>query len=318
MTPRRLLRIGTRGSRLALWQAHAVAARLLSAGVRSEIVAIKTTGDRSQTRSVRGDDTKRQFVKEIEEALSRGDVDVAVHSAKDLPFDLPDGLALSACLPREDPRDAVVLPRSRPASDWVHVAALLSAGHGSEEPVVGTASVRRIAQLRTAFPGAAFTPIRGNVDTRLNKLDAGGFHALILACAGLRRLGFADRISCPIPLDQCVPAPGQGIVAVETRRADDESGALLRSLRDEDAEAALAAERSLVAVLGGGCHLPLGALALRHGSELELQAVVASSDGARAIRRVATGSAAAPAELGRAVAEALLRAGAGELLDGTG
>lgn len=318
MTGSRLLRIGTRGSRLALWQAHAVADRLRSRGTRAEIVAIRTTGDRSQAGPVPGDNSKRQFVKEIEDALLRGDVDVAVHSAKDLPADLPDGLMLSACLPREDPRDAIVLPHGHGKADWPAVVTRLS-GIGAEgSPVVGTGSVRRIAQLKPALPGVAFAPIRGNVDTRLNKLDAGGFDALVLACAGLQRLGFADRISCPIPLEQCVPAPGQGIVATEIRRADDEARAILDALRDEGAESALEAERMLVTVLGGGCHLPLGALAVRSGAELALHAVVSSSDGERSLKRIARGSASAPAQIGRDLGKELLEAGARELLDETG
>lgn len=315
MSAARVLRIGTRGSRLALWQAHAVAARLQSAGFSTEIVPIKTTGDRSQTQRVPGDDTKRQFVKEIEDALSRGDVDVAVHSAKDLPADLPEGLQVRACLPREDPRDALVLPRGQEARDWRGVIAHLTSTGRDAGPTIGTGSVRRIAQLKPSMPAAVFTPIRGNVDTRLNKLDAGGFDALVLACAGLSRLGFADRISCPIPLEQCVPAPGQGIVAAESRTTDHEVRELLESLRDEEAEAALEAERTLIAVLGGGCQLPLGALALHDGTELELHASVASTDGARSIRRVMRGSAANPDALGRLVAEQLLHAGARALLD---
>jgi hydroxymethylbilane synthase len=318
MTPTRVLRIGTRGSRLALWQAHAVADRLRSAGAHSEIVVIRTTGDRSQTAHVVGDDSKRQFVKEIEDALIRGDVDLAVHSAKDLPADLPDGLTLSACLPREDPRDAIVLPKGHAVAEWAGVVNRLSAPLAEDGPSIGTGSVRRIAQLRPAFPGATFTPIRGNVDTRLNKLDAGGFDALVLACAGLRRLGFADRVSFAIPFEQCVPAPGQGIVATETRTADDESRAVLDAVRDDEAAAALEAERTLVRVLGGNCQLPLGALAVRSGVELELHAVVASGDGSRSIRRVARSDGGAPADVGRRLAEDLIRAGARELLDETG
>jgi hydroxymethylbilane synthase len=168
------------------------------------------------------------------------------------------------------------------------------------------------------LPSATFTPIRGNVDTRLNKLDAGGFHALVLACAGLRRLGFADRISYAIPVEQCVPAPGQGIVATETRTADDESRAVLDVLRDDEAVAALEAERTLVQVLGGNCQLPLGALAIGRGAELELHAVAASGDGSRSIRRVVRSQGSSPADLGRRLAEDLLRAGARELLDETG
>ena len=318
MTSTQVLRIGTRGSRLALWQANAVADRLRAAGTESEIVVIRTTGDRLQAAPVLGDESKRQFVKEIEEALLRGDVDVAVHSAKDLPAELPDGLTLSACLPREDPRDAIVLPKGETVTDWPSVVRRLSSDQPEDGPEIGTGSVRRIAQLRPLFPSATFTPIRGNVDTRLNKLDAGGFHALVLACAGLRRLGFEDRISFAIPVERCVPAPGQGIVATETRTADNRARAALEALRNDEVVAALEAERTLVRFLGGNCQLPLGALAVSLGKELELHAVAASGDGSRAIRRVLRGDLGSAADIGRRLAEDLLRAGARELLDETG
>jgi hydroxymethylbilane synthase len=312
----RVLKIGTRGSRLALWQAHAVADRLRAAGVSTEIVTIKTTGDRSQSGPVPGADTKRQFVKEIEDALLAKEIDLAVHSAKDLPAELPAGLALAACLPREDPRDALVLPRSTEPSDWTTLVVRFA--RRANGTIIGTGSVRRIAQLGPALPGAAFKPIRGNVDTRVTKLDGGEFDALVLACAGLRRLGFADRISCPIPLEQCVPAPGQGIVATEIRASDDGARELLSAVHDEEAGRSLEAERTLINVLGGGCQLPLGALAVPRGPVLELQAVVASLDGSQAIRRMATGSADGAVEIGRRLAEDLLRAGARALLDGVG
>jgi len=318
LTSTKVLRIGTRGSRLALWQAHAVADRLRAAGAETEIVVIRTTGDRSQVGSVIGDDSKRQFVKEIEDALLRGDVDLAVHSAKDLPADLPAGLTLSACLPREDPRDAIVLPKGVAVSDWPSVVQYLSSSESEEGSQIGTGSVRRIAQLRPLLPGVTFTPIRGNVDTRLNKLDAGGFHALVLACAGLRRLGFADRISFALPVDQCVPAPGQGIVATETRTADHQSQAILDAVCDDEALEALEAERMLVKALGGNCQLPLGALAMGKGAALELHAVAASGDGSRAIRRVLRSHGGPPADVGRRLADDMLRAGARELLDETG
>jgi hydroxymethylbilane synthase len=312
----RALKIGTRGSRLALWQAHAVADRLRAAGIGTEMVTIRTTGDRSQAGPIPGADTKRQFVKEIEDALLAHEIDLAVHSAKDLPAELPDGLALASCLPREDPRDALVLPRHIEPSDWTtFVARLAARANGT---IIGTGSVRRIAQLGPALPGAAFRPIRGNVDTRVNKLDGGEFDALVLACAGLRRLGFADRISCPIPIEQCVPAPGQGIVATEIRASDDVARELLSGVHDEEAGRSLEAERTLVKVLGGGCQLPLGALGVPRGQVLELHAVVASLDGSQAIRRTGRGRVDEAGEIGRRLAEDLLHAGARALLDGVG
>jgi hydroxymethylbilane synthase len=305
----RALRIGTRGSRLALWQATAVARLLQSKGIRSEIITIRTTGDRSQTGPVPGADTKRQFVKEIEDALLDNVVDVAVHSAKDMTVELPDDLAIAACLPREDPLDAIVLPVENRARGWPAVAEQLERG-----VVIGTGSIRRIAQLSGILREARFEPVRGNVDTRLGKLDGGQFGALVLACAGLRRLGFGGRISASIPLDQCVPAPGQGIVATEIRAADDEARGMLQQIHDEAAGAALTAERALVSTIGGGCELPLGAIALADGDALELHAVAVSVDGATVVRRSLRGPAARADALGRALAEDLASHGARELL----
>src|SRR5689334_21833403 len=198
------VRIGTRGSQLALWQARAVATRLETHGIGAELVLIKTAGDRLQSAPMSEVGGKRLFVKEIEDALLAGEVDVAVHSAKDMPALLPEGLTVAATLPREDPRDAFVMPAGRQVTD---VAAALSAEAGVR---LGTSSIRRMAQLQAHFPTAVFTPIRGNVDTRLRKLDAGDYDALVLAAAGLRRLGLADRISATISPHDCVPAPGQG------------------------------------------------------------------------------------------------------------
>lgn len=310
MSAPRVFRIATRGSRLALWQAHAVSDRLRAAGARTEVVVITTTGDRSQRSSVPGDDSKRQFVKELEEALLRGDADIAVHSAKDLPVELPDGLTVAACLPRDDPRDGIVLPDVVGPVALPDVLARLARG-----ATIGTGSVRRVAQLAPLLAGATFAPIRGNVDTRLAKLDAGGFSALVLACAGLRRLGFGKRISAALPVDQCVPAPGQGIVATEIRLDDEAARAALAELHDEPAGRALAVERALVAALGGGCQLPLGAFAGEHDGTLELLAVVASLDGTRAVRRSMGGPVTDPGGLGRRLAAALEAEGARELLD---
>ena len=182
-------------------------------------------------------------------------------------------------------------------------------------PRVGTSSVRRSAQLAALVPGAAFAPIRGNVDTRLRKLDEGGFDVLVLAAAGLRRLGVGDRISAVLSPTECVPAPGQGIIAIETRSDDTTTRRALQSLHDMPAGTALLAERALVAALGGGCQLPLGAIALAREADLELHAVVCSPDGGRAIKRHARGLASDPEGLGRRVAEDLANGGAVAILD---
>lgn len=304
------LKIGTRGSALALWQARTVAGLLEARGARVELVIIKTAGDRLQERPLTETGTKRLFVKEIEDALLRGEVDLAVHSAKDMPATLPDGLAVAAVLPREDPRDALALGGGLEHPDLATALRYLD-----ETPVIGTSSVRRIAQLASAIPRASFAPIRGNVDTRLRKLDAGEFHALVLAAAGMRRLGFGSRISTAIPLDVCVPAPGQGIVAIEIRADDGTTREILQGINDRAAGLSLEAERTVVTALGGGCQLPLGAISLHDNGALTMHAVVASPDGTQVIRSLASGPASDPAGLGRRVADELARAGAMQILD---
>ena len=321
------LRIGTRGSQLALWQATTVAARIAAAGgPPCRIVVIRTSGDRLQEAPLSDIGGKRLFVKEIEDALLRGDVELAVHSSKDMPVVLPDGLTIAAVLPREDPRDAVVLahratgpglgadgtlgPRPSVLTTLDDLVAALG-----QTPSIGTGSVRRIAQLTRLFPGARFTPIRGNLDTRLRKLDEGAHDALVLAAAGLRRLGFATRISFALPVPACVPAPGQGIVAVEIREGDAAVRAAVSRIDDPDAAAALAAERALVEALGGGCQTPVGALASAIDAEtIELVAVVVSLDGGRAVRGQARGPRGEGAALGARVGEQLIRDGANQIL----
>ena len=295
------VRIGTRGSALALWQARAVAALLADRGRASEICVIKTAGDRLQSAPLSEAGGKGLFVKEIEDALLDGTIDLAVHSAKDMSVALPGGLEVPAVLPREDSRDALVLPGG--------VTALTGT------PGIGTGSVRRSAQLRASYPNANFLPIRGNVDTRLRKLDAGEFDALVLAAAGLKRLGHADRVSVSLSHDECVPAPGQGIVAIETRVDDGEIAEVLRAINDVRSAACFAAERAVVSALGGGCQLPLGAVAVHSGDRLEMQAVVVSPDGSRQVRRRLAGDAARPAELGRRLADDLAESGAIAILN---
>lgn len=305
------LRIGTRGSALALWQARTVGALLESKGARVEIVVISTAGDRRHQAPLSEVGGKRLFVKEIEDALLGGTIDVAVHSAKDMSAVLPDGLEVVAALPREDPRDALVLPDGIGADDFAGALAQLG-----EAPAIGTGSIRRIAQLSALLPNAAFAPIRGNVDTRLRKLDAGGLDALVLAAAGMRRLGLAARISAAIPIDACVPAPGQGIVAIEIRADDRVARDVLEPAGDRAAAVSLTAERAVVTALGGGCQLPLGAIALVDNGTLRMHGVVASPDGRRMIRREAAGPQEDPVGVGTRLANELLRAGAAEILDG--
>lgn len=309
------LRLGTRGSQLALWQAHAVAARIAERGESAcDLVVVKTSGDRLQDAPLSEIGGKRLFVKEIEDALIKGAVDLAVHSSKDLPALLPDGLVIAGTLPREDPLDAVVLPLargSRLASQAETLDELVSAL--GQTPTIGTGSVRRIAQLKRIFPNATFAPIRGNLDTRLKKLDAGGYDALVLAAAGLRRLGFGSRISLAIPASACLPAPGQGIVCIETRK---EPGArdIVSAIDDADARVALEAERAVVDALGGGCQMPLGALATPVGTDVEVAATVVAFDGSRAIFANARGPRRDAHALGGKVGADLLAQGAGEII----
>jgi len=331
------LRLGTRGSQLARWQATAVAARLLETGGPScRIVVIKTSGDELQDAPLSDVGGKRLFVKEIEDALLRGDIDLAVHSSKDMPAVLPDGLTIGAVLPREDPLDAIVLPQSMnitsdairgmtgdvdltspviaslspTATPFNQVVAMLG-----QTPSLGTGSVRRIAQLIRLFPRARFQAVRGNLDTRLRKLDQGGHDAIILAAAGLRRLGMTSRISVRLPSSACVPAPGQGIVAIEIRDGDGPVATAVQAINDGAAGDALLAERAVVQALGGGCQTPLGALASPvDRDEMELVAVVVSLDGTRAIYGMAHGKRSEAAAIGARVGTQLVADGAGQIL----
>ena len=306
------LRLGTRGSQLALWQAHAVVDRIRATGRPApEIVVIKTSGDKLADAPLSQVGGKRLFVKEIEDALLGGTIDLAVHSCKDMPAVLPEGLEISAALPREDPRDVLVLPQAAGAVSSLDE--LL--GRIGPRARVGTSSVRRVAELSRLMPDARFEPIRGNLDTRLRKLDRGDYDLLVLAAAGMRRLGFAGRISLTLPVEACVPAPGQGAVIVETRSGDQAAGSALAPISDPRTAAAIAAERALVAALGGGCQTPIGAVALSVGEDLAMHAVVVSLDGSRVVRGEDRGPAAAAIRLGERVGARLIADGALVILD---
>jgi hydroxymethylbilane synthase len=307
---------------LALWQAHAVSARIADhGGPPCRIVTIKTSGDRLQDAPLSNVGGKRLFVKEIEDALLRDEIDIAVHSSKDMPVILPDGLSIGAVLPREDPLDAVVLPlraftpASEPALPSVVSSLEELVARLGRSPSIATSSVRRIAQLTRIFPGGRFVPIRGNLDTRLRKLDEGAHDALVLAAAGLRRLGFGDRITLALPVTVCVPAPGQGIVAIETRENDETVRQVLASIDDSRTAAALRAERAVVEALGGGCQTPIGALARPSGDGgLELTAAVLAIDGSRLVRAEERGTMLQASELGSRVGARLVAEGAEEIL----
>src|SRR3954464_10628863 len=309
------LRLGTRGSQLALWQANTVAARIAAAGGPTcRITVIKTDGDRLQERPLSEIGGKGLFVKEIEDALLAGDIDLAVHSSKDMAAVLPEGLTIAGVLPRENPLDALVLRAG--AGGWGLGAGIdeFAAALGPS-PSIGTGSVRRIAQLIRLLPAARFAGIRGNLDTRLRKLDEGAHDALVLAAAGLNRLGFGSRIAFSIPAAACVPAPGQGIVAIEIRAGDPRAADAVARITDAVTADALTAERALLAKLGGGCQTPVGALAsVVDGDQLEIIAAVIALDGSRLIRAEMRAPRAEAAALGVRAGQQLIADGAAEIL----
>ena len=296
------IRIGTRGSQLALWQARTVSDLLSGDDLVCEIVTIKTSGDKLQDAPLSEAGGKRLFVKEIEDALLDGRADIAVHSAKDMPALSPEELEIAAVLTREEPWDAVVLPAG-------------VEGEIAPDATIGTSSIRRVAQLRRLYPRATFAPIRGNLDTRLRKLDERQYDALVLAAAGLKRLGAGGRISARLPLEACVPAPGQGVIAVQIRAKDEAVRARVLAINDVDTAAALHAERACVVALGGGCQMPIGALAqVINADTLDLRAIVIAPDGSQVVRAQAAGPLSDPESTGRRAAEDLLAQGAREIL----
>ena len=301
--------IGSRGSKLALWQSEWVRARLRElrpqAEVRIEI--IKTSGDVMRDVPLAVIGGKGVFTKELEEALLDGRIDLAVHSLKDLPTVLPEGLGIAAVTAREDPRDALVMragARERPA-------ALRDLPRGA---TVGTSSMRRIAQLKHLRPDVKIRDLRGNVDTRLRKLDAGEYDAVILASAGLRRLGFAERISAAVSTGEMLPAVGQGALGVETRADDAGTNELVALLEDAPTRAACTAERALLRALGGGCQVPIAAHAAAEGERLRLEALVAAVDGEHVLRDTLEGEASEAERVGGKLAALLLERGAAALL----
>ena len=303
--------IGSRGSKLALRQSETAKARLalLYPAIDIRIEIIKTSGDVS-TAPLAVIGGKGVFTKELEDALLDGRIDLAVHSLKDLPTILPDGLAISAMCEREDPRDALVLRSDRQTTKRSALS-LLSL---PDRAVVGTSSLRRLAQLKCLRRDVSIKELRGNVDTRLRKLDEGQYDALILAAAGLRRLGLENRISVAIPTDEMLPAVGQGAVAIETRSDDQFAIETVRKLNHTETRIACTAERALLHSLGGGCQLPIAAHGVVHSQELRLEGLVAKPDGSQFVRDSVSGSVDNPQELGAALAARLIQRGAEGLL----
>jgi hydroxymethylbilane synthase len=307
--------IGSRGSKLALWQAHWVRDQLAAAGHEVAVRIIKTTGDKLQAaqphqptqasiaQTIAELGSKGLFIKEIEEALLAHEVDVAVHSLKDLPAESPPGLALGAVPPREDARDVLIARGGQP---------LENLPHGAQ---VGTSSLRRQTQLRALRADLVYVAMRGNLDTRLRKLERGDCEALVLAAAGVHRLRLGERVTAYFSFDQMCPAAGQGALAVEIRGDDGRVRKAVAPLDHPATHQAVRAERALLRRLGGGCQVPIAAYAVMEKGHLHLRGLVANLDATRLIRAQGVGSVSDPEALGAAVAEDLLRMGAREILN---
>jgi hydroxymethylbilane synthase len=299
------LRIGTRGSKLAMTQSEWVKGRIEAQhpDVHVELVRIKTTGDKILDSPLNRIGGKGLFVKEIEEALLSKRIDLAVHSMKDVPATLPDGLILSAFPKREDPRDAFI------SLKYQGLEQLPSGGR------VGTGSLRRSAQLLHIRPDLELVPVRGNVDTRLGKLEAGEYEAIILAVSGLKRLGLEHRISQTLAVEKLLPAIGQGALGLEVRQEDERTISWIDFLNHRETEVTVKAERAFLKELEGGCQVPLGAFCRAEKGQLHLEGMVAELDGSRVLRDQVTGAEDDAEEMGIILARRLLAAGADEILE---
>ena len=295
------LRIGSRGSQLALWQAHHISNLLRAQGHIVELEIIKTTGDKITDVALAKVGTKGMFTKEIEEALAENRIDLAVHSLKDLPTELGADFEIAAITTREDPRDVFCS---------VKFAGIEALPHQAN---VGTSSLRRQAQLKALRQDLQIHPLRGNVDTRLRKLESSEYEAIILAAAGLNRLGKTQLIRQVIPIETMTPAAGQGALAIEIRNGDTVTRAVVAFLDDDAARATTTCERALLRKLGGGCQVPIGAFAEVKEGRLRLSALVAHPDGAKVLRETREGD--NPVRLGEEVGEILLRRGGNVILD---
>ena len=299
-----IVRIATRKSALALWQAEHVAECLRQAhpGIKTELVKMVTRGDKILDVPLAKVGGKGLFVKELEQGMLEGKADIAVHSMKDVPVELPPGLHLGAILAREDPCDAFV------SNKYSSLKELLANAR------IGTSSLRRQCQIKEKFPQCEILSLRGNVNTRLAKLDAGEYDAIILASAGLKRLGLETRITERLDTFVSLPAIGQGAIGIECRSNDPEINALVKALHNQKTSICVAAERAMNARLQGGCQVPIGGFAELRGEELHIRGLVGSPDGQKLIRAERTGNADQAEELGRQVAEQLLANGADKIL----
>jgi hydroxymethylbilane synthase len=299
------IRIATRGSPLALWQAEHVAAKLevLHPGLKVSLLTMKTRGDKLLDAPLAKVGGKGLFVKELEIGLLDGRADLAVHSLKDVPVEFPEGLELALVMEREDPRDAFV-------SNRYDSLAAMPAG-----TLVGTSSLRRQTQIRERYPELRVDWLRGNVNTRLAKLDAGDYDAIILAASGLQRLGFDARIRAPIAPEECLPAIGQGVLGIEIRTDDDELRELIAPLAHPETAIRVTAERALNQTLNGGCQVPIAGYAELEGDQLHLRGLVGQPDGSEILRAEIRGSSSRAHELGVELAQQLLALGADRILD---
>ena len=317
------LRVGTRGSALALAQSGQMVAQLEQAGVPAELVVIRTSGDRLASMSLAKVGGKGLFIKELEEALAAHEIDLAIHSMKDVPAELPQGFVLAAVTTRADARDVLVRRSTDSPAGGVGAEASTATGGLSRLPAllalprgarVGTGSLRRRAQLAALRDDLDVRQMRGNVDTRLRKLEEGAYDAIVLAAAGLARLGIAPN-AAPLAAEAFLPAPGQGALAIETREDDVRVRELLRVLDDRSSRAACAAERAFLRELGASCQVPVAAHARETADgRLLLDGLVASLDGSHVLRDVATGATERAEELGRTLADLLASRGAHDLL----
>jgi hydroxymethylbilane synthase len=295
------LRIGSRGSQLALWQANHIRALLRERGHEIELEIIKTTGDKITDVALAKVGTKGMFTKEIEEALAEGRIDLAVHSLKDLPTEVPPGFEIAAVTTRENPRDVFCSRKYKSIEDLPRGAR------------VGTSSLRRQAQLKAVRPDLDIYPLRGNVDTRLRKLEGGEYDAIILAAAGLNRLGKTELVRQIISAEVMCPAAGQGALGIEIRAGDAATRQLLAFLDDAAARATTTCERALLNKLGGGCQVPIGAFAELRDGRLHLEAIVADPDGSKVLRESRDGT--DPVQLGESVGDTLLQRGGDAILE---
>lgn len=303
-TSLKTLRIATRSSPLALWQAEEVSRRLKSLypDLDVQLVTMTTKGDKILDAPLAKVGGKGLFVKELEAGMLAGEADIAVHSMKDVPVEFPEGLELSLIMQREDPRDAFV------SNNYQSLAEL------PDGALVGTSSLRRQTQIREKYPALKIDWLRGNVNTRLRKLDDGEFDAIILAAAGLKRLGFEGRIQSCLEPEESLPAIGQGAIGIEARSDDDAVRQLIAPLADADTTLRVQAERAMNATLNGGCQVPLAGYAILQGDQLYLRGLVGEPDGSVVLRSEIRGAAKDAVSLGVKLAEDLIRQGAGEIL----